>query len=455
MAVKASAHITLTSVVDIQATYRYYLLQSSTLAKPAKPTTNPPSSSWGDSEPTYTAGSTNSLYFVDLTVFSNGTFSYSEVSLSTAYEAAKEAYNKAQNAQNSANNAQADIDNLEIGGRNLLRYSDITKCVTELDDGTTSINWIPWNNSALEVENDYLKVTPAESVTSAGAYPPKVSELENNTEYTMSFDAYADAAIILDYCHIMCDDGNKPLYASIPISTTPGRYTYTFTTTAAYTACSVMLGYTESNGASTTFYIRNIKVEKGNRATDWTVAPEDLDETIGDISDAVDGNAKQISDAQLVIDSINASISSLVSGQNGESLMTQTDDGWTFNMSSYISALNTANDNIETLSGNMTDAQASINNLNTSVTDLGKYKAYITFSTDDTTPYILLGATTSDFKVKITNEAILFLQNEKEVAYISNQKLYIEDADVTNELRQGSFVWEVRSNGNYGLSWKG
>ena len=110
MAVKASAQITLNSVVDIEATYRYYLLQSSTLSKPSKPTTNPPDDAWDDSEPTYTSGSTNSLYYVDLTVFSDGNFQYSEVSLSTAYEAAKEAYNKAQNAQDTADEASSKID---------------------------------------------------------------------------------------------------------------------------------------------------------------------------------------------------------------------------------------------------------------------------------------------------------------------------------------------------------
>ena len=111
MAVKASAQITLNSVVDIKATYRYYLLQSSTLAKPAVPTTNPPSSAWDDTEPTYTSGSTNSLYYVDLTVFSDDKFSYSAVSLSTSYEAAKEAYNKANNAQNTADSVNNDLKN--------------------------------------------------------------------------------------------------------------------------------------------------------------------------------------------------------------------------------------------------------------------------------------------------------------------------------------------------------
>lgn len=111
MAVKASALITLSSVTDVTSVTRYYLLQSSTLAEPSKPTANPPSGSWSDTEPTYTSGSTNSLYTVDLTVFSDGTWSYSSVSLSSSYEAAKAAYNKATNAQSIAEQA---LSNTEI-----------------------------------------------------------------------------------------------------------------------------------------------------------------------------------------------------------------------------------------------------------------------------------------------------------------------------------------------------
>lgn len=98
MAVKAAGQITLSSVVDVAATYRFYLLQSSTAAVPSKPTTFPPANTWDDTEPGYTDGSTNSLYTVDCTVFSDGTYLYSAVSLSSSYEAAKAAYNKATNA---------------------------------------------------------------------------------------------------------------------------------------------------------------------------------------------------------------------------------------------------------------------------------------------------------------------------------------------------------------------
>lgn len=98
MAVKAAGQITLSSVVDVAATYRYYLLQSSTAAIPSKPTAFPPTNTWDDTEPGYTDGSTNSLFTVDCTVFSDDTYVYSPVSLSSSYEAAKAAYNKATNA---------------------------------------------------------------------------------------------------------------------------------------------------------------------------------------------------------------------------------------------------------------------------------------------------------------------------------------------------------------------
>ena len=87
MAVKAKATITLSFMVDIKSVCRYYKLQASTATAPTKPTTNPPSG-WTTTEPNYTTGSTNTLYFVDLTVFTNDTFVYSEVSKSSSYEAA-------------------------------------------------------------------------------------------------------------------------------------------------------------------------------------------------------------------------------------------------------------------------------------------------------------------------------------------------------------------------------
>lgn len=111
MAIKAKAEITISKIIDIDKVVRYYLLQSSTLAAPSKPADGAAiSSKWSKTEPSYSSGSTSTLYFVDQTVMSNGALKYSEVSKSSSYEAAKEAWNKANTAQNTANSAVKYVD---------------------------------------------------------------------------------------------------------------------------------------------------------------------------------------------------------------------------------------------------------------------------------------------------------------------------------------------------------
>lgn len=102
MSILARNTITLAKIVDVSAVTWYYKLQASTATPPAKPTTATPSG-WSTTEPTYTEGSTNSLYVCQKTTFSDSTFEYSDVSLSSSYEAAKLAYNKGVAALDAAN----------------------------------------------------------------------------------------------------------------------------------------------------------------------------------------------------------------------------------------------------------------------------------------------------------------------------------------------------------------
>lgn len=154
MAVKARATVTLASIKDVASTTRYYLLQSSTVTKPAKPTTNPPGGSWAKTEPSYTAGSTNSLYFTDLTVFSDDSFAYSDVSLSSSYEAAKTAYNEAIAARSTAQSAETKINNMIAASEIIVgTQTEATGSWTglagfvELADGQQIAYWLPYAGS--------------------------------------------------------------------------------------------------------------------------------------------------------------------------------------------------------------------------------------------------------------------------------------------------------------------
>ena len=443
MAVKASANITLTSVVDIQATYRYYLLQSSTLAKPSKPTTNPPSSSWDDSEPTYTSGSTNSLYYVDLTVFSNGAFAYSDVSLSTAYEAAKEAYNKASAAQNTANGAQSNLDNLQIGGRNLLTNSDIAFTIT----GTgTAANY--------------------GSSTSTGTYglSEKVTELAVGDKFALSVTVTMENAVFNGSSsnRVGFEPAiNGTYYGCWQSQTTGVAVNKTIRITAVKTVVTEMTldneqPYLYIQGLeSGVVTVSNPKMEIGHKATDWTPAPEDVNDGIADAQNSANANAEQIRNALLMIDNINAMIQTLVTGENGESLMTQTDTGWTFSMADIQNTLGMLGKSVGTLTEDSAETKSLIDGLNQSIADLGEYTDYIKFGVDGGKPCIYLGETDSVFKVLITNTDIRFMEGSVVPASISNQALNIETAIVNKEIRQGGFSWNIRANGNYSLSWKG
>ena len=65
---------------------------------------------------------------------------------------------------------------------------------------------------------------------------------------------------------------------------------------------------------------------------------------------------------------------------------------------------------------------------------------------------ILLGEVGNELELEIANDRISFLQDGAEVAYFSNRKLYVTDADIIHSLQLGSFAWMPRANGN--LSFK-
>jgi len=64
---------------------------------------------------------------------------------------------------------------------------------------------------------------------------------------------------------------------------------------------------------------------------------------------------------------------------------------------------------------------------------------------------IILGEVGNELTLRIENDRISFLDAGAEVAYLSNQRLYVTDAHFLNSLRVGSFAWVPRANGNLSL----
>ena len=224
---------------------------------------------------------------------------------------------------------------------------------------------------------------------------------------------------------------------------------------------------------STAHYVRishpsdcQVKFERGNKATDWTPAPEDVQEGIDNAQDSADEANDGLDDAnnrldtaESTIELLSDSISMLITDENGESMMTQTSDGWRFDISNITNSLEDARETVDNLSGSVGNLNSTVKNLDQLIDDITKKTAYIIMATDDEgNPCIELGKEDNPFKVRITNTSVDFMEGTSRIAYVSNKRLFIETAIIKNELQIGEgngFVWKRRSNGNMGLYWTG
>ena len=141
--------------------------------------------------------------------------------------------------------------------------------------------------------------------------------------------------------------------------------------------------------------------------------------------------SEKFANTNTAIEQLKDVIKSVVTVENEdgtrESAMTQSGDGWTFD----------------------------ITNLSTSVNELSEMIGYITITTYNNKPCIELGKKGSNFKVRITNSNIQFLDGDVVPAEINNQMLNIGKAVVNDELQFGNFKFKKRDNGNMGLTWVG
>lgn len=181
----------------------------------------------------------------------------------------------------------------------------------------------------------------------------------------------------------------------------------------------------------------------------------DLSDDISFVQSSTDLVDARVTTAESLIEQLSDCIAVLVTDGNGESLMVQTEDGWTFSTASIESMIEAASENLSSLTDELGDVGSTVDVLQQAVDDLGVLTDYIKIGTYEDEPCIELGESDSDFKLRITNTRIIFMEGSGVPAYFTNQSMHIKKAVIEEELQQGGFVWTVRNNGNMGLIWKG
>ncbi len=163
------------------------------------------------------------------------------------------------------------VTGLEIGGRNLL-------------PGSTILTGAGWQGTTTITtgEADPLggkKAVKLKGTSATDSYRVIYNVLKENGYYTVSFWAKADKAFNLK----VHEGGNKP-FGTAALTTSWKYYTYTLNVKDADTNNRFYFGGgTSWKDTRVSVYIAFPKLEKGNKATDWTPAPEDVDSSISSL----------------------------------------------------------------------------------------------------------------------------------------------------------------------------
>lgn len=199
----------------------------------------------------------------------------------------------------------------------------------------------------------------------------------------------------------------------------------------------------------------------GSEKKDVATEIENAQQEASEAQRTSDANDARLTVSESTIEQLSDTISTLITDENGSSMMTQTSTGWTFNIGNIQNTLDATANGLNDLSENIGDIDGSISSLNGLVSDLSEKTAYINVTTDNNgNPCIELGITDNGFKVRITNTAINFLNGNTTIAYVQNDALQIEKGKFNDELLIGNnddpakliaYSWKMRSNKNLGL----
>lgn len=188
------------------------------------------------------------------------------------------------------------VTNLQIGGRNLYKGTKYWNGKWIIKDGVT-------------IAGDVAKMT-------AVAYPSYGTvAVKSKEQYTISIEIKSDTAhttaeggvILLDFV----DSKNQRVVAKwVPGSFTTEwkRINYTFDVPESHNIVALWVGL--RNNSNKVVYFRYLKLEKGNKATDWTPAPEDIDANISSVEGKVTTVSNQYTFLNQTVSGISATVNS-------------------------------------------------------------------------------------------------------------------------------------------------
>lgn len=207
---------------------------------------------------------------------------------------------------------------------------------------------------------------------------------------------------------------------------------------------SNVLRITDSMNSGDYYAINYIQLEKGNRPTDYYPAPEDLidytDRITGDMSDElkniIAGVLSQVTANRKDFDDLIGEEGRIEEIRKSSVTTQQQVDRVQTDINTYIVQ-------VDALNGRIMDIEQTTE----------------CFSMEDAglriTRKILSQDPDKQLSMLLSEQKLSFYQGTDEVAYFSNNKLYVTDAEILDKLQLGKFAYIPRSNGNLSFRYLG
>lgn len=248
--------------------------------------------------------------------------------------------------QNNLKNTTDKIDNLSIGGRNLLKQ------------------YIKAGAQTIKINDKSIKLVGNDKDTYF-TLKPWVSLTKGET-YTISFDASG----VPDGCKWSFGINNQLASFKFYITKNGRNFaTGQMASTIGADADFIIDDYSNRPSGAQNIILSNFKLEKGNKATDWTPAPEDTQTQITTISDKQSTFEQTLSGLSNTVSSLESTVKTKADNSTVSSLSTTVNtlksdlSGFKTSVSQTYATkteLNTANSNITSLTSRVQTAEQKL-----------------------------------------------------------------------------------------------
>lgn len=362
-----------------------------------------------------------------------------------------------------------DSANMMIGTRNLLKKSDeLEGCHYYGNNGVYSIT-----EDEIEAKK-VIKVQSGIGSNTAKAvyyevYTDNLISSAIGTKLTVSMNVYSRQNTTINVClaningvmqttdmqQIQLSSGWNKVYTVLTLEdtefelVTDTRYNFVTSSGQLLTTGNVgnlsnVLRITDNMNGNDYYAIDYIQLEKGNRPTDYYPAPEDLldytDKNLGDISDEL----KEIISDVLNQVTVNRKDFDDLVGEDGR-------------IEEIRKSSVTTQQQVDKVQTDINTYIVQVDAINGKVVDIEKTTEC--FSMEDAGLRITRKVSSQDvskqLSMLLSEQKLSFYQGVEEVAYFSNNKLYVTDAEILERLQLGKFAFIPRSNGNLSFRYLG